>query len=126
MPCIDAFEINVLDMRVLIELEVLFGICASVCPLPGFAARAVDPEKPFISETGYQRFLGLSGDLQPNLTPYQFVRNVLTAHVTRDLKGKLLPIKPEYRDGCMRIGQRSIRHPNVMMSTAIYSAVDAT
>jgi len=92
------FEICVLDMRVLIELEGLFGICASVCPLLGFAARAIDWERPFLSETGYRSFLGLSGDLQPNLTPEQFVRNVVTAHIVRDLKGKLLPIKPQYRD----------------------------
>ncbi|NEV75910.1 hypothetical protein DYI24_02475 [Rhodopseudomonas sp. BR0C11] len=91
------FEITVLDMRARIELEGIFGIASSVVAWLGFAAHAVDRDKPFISQTGYRSFLGLSGDLVPNLTPDEFVRNVITAHIIRDLKGKLVPIKPNHR-----------------------------
>jgi hypothetical protein len=96
------FEITVLDMRTRIELEGLFGICSSVVPWPGFAAHAVDWDKPFISETGYQSFLGLSGDLVPNVTPDQFVLNVITTHVIRGMKAKLLAIKPQYQERRVR------------------------
>lgn len=92
-----AFEITVCDMRVHIDLDGIFGIGAPFMPWHGFSAHAIEWDKPFLSETGYHSFLGLSGSLYPGMTPDAFVGEVVTAHVRRELKGKLLRIKPEYR-----------------------------
>jgi hypothetical protein len=91
------FEIAACGMRVHIDLDGLFGIGARFMPWHGFSAHAVEWDKPFLSETGYRSFLGLSGELHPGMTPDTFVREVIVAHVRRELKGKLLRIKPEYR-----------------------------
>ena len=53
--------------------------------------------KPFLSETGYRSFIGSRGSLQPGMTPDSFAREIVALHVSRELKGKLLAIKPEYR-----------------------------
>lgn len=91
-----AFEIAVQGMRVWIELDGMFGISASCVAWLGFTARAVEWEKPFISETGYRSFLGLGGELVPDLTPDAFARDVITQHIKVALKGKPVAIKPEY------------------------------
>jgi hypothetical protein len=79
------------------EMEGIFGIGASVTTWPGFSAHAVDWNAPFLSETGYRSFLGLSGTLMAGMTPDAFAREAVSAHIARDLKGKLRTIKPEYR-----------------------------
>jgi hypothetical protein len=92
-----SFEITSNGMRVRIEMEGMFGTGASFMAWMGFAAHAVDCDKPFLSHTGYRSFLGGSGDLQPGFTPDSCASAIIAAHVRRELKGKLVPIKPEYR-----------------------------
>jgi hypothetical protein len=57
----------------------------------------VEFEKPFLSETGYRSFVGVHADLVPGLTPEVFVRKVIAEHIKGPCKGKLRPVKPEYR-----------------------------
>jgi hypothetical protein len=52
-------------MSVRIVMDGMVGVCASMDVWPGFSANVVEPEKPFISETGYRSFLGLHADLFP-------------------------------------------------------------
>lgn len=92
-----SFEIAHEGMRVRIEMDGMFGIGASFGVWMDFAAHAVEIDKPFLSETGYRSFLGVGGELQPGFTPDSFAAAIVAAHVQRDLKGRLLAIKPEYR-----------------------------
>jgi hypothetical protein len=92
------FTLTVDVMRVRIELKGIFGIGSTSCLFPGFYARAVDMDRPFLSETGFRSFLGLYGDLAPGLTPENYVRAVIAAHVGRELKGRLRAIEPRYRE----------------------------
>lgn len=92
------FVISVDGMRVRIEQDGIFGICSGICFWPGFSAHAVDYGRPFLSETGYRSFLGIHADPQPGLTPDAFAREVIAAHVERELNGKLLAIAARYRD----------------------------
>jgi hypothetical protein len=92
-----SFEIVSESMRVRIEMEGMFGIGASFMAWMGFAAHAVDWDKLFLSETGYRSFLGVGGDLQPGFTPDSYALAIIAAHVRRELKEKLVAIKPEYR-----------------------------
>jgi hypothetical protein len=93
-----AFEITHGAMRVRIEMDGIFGVASNVFPWLGFAAHAVEWSKPFLSETGYRSFIGLRGGLQPGMTPDSFAREIIGLHVSRELKGKLVAIKPEYRE----------------------------
>ena len=79
-------------MQVRIEMEGLFGIGASHMSWLGFAAHAVDWDKPFLSDTGYRSFLGTGGPLVPGFTPETFAAGIVDAHVTKELKGKLCRI----------------------------------
>jgi hypothetical protein len=92
-----SFEIISEGMRVRIEMEGMLGIGASFMAWMDFAAHAADFDKPFLSETGYRSFLGGGGDLQPGFTPDSYACAIIAAHVRRELKGKLVAIKPEYR-----------------------------
>lgn len=92
-----SFEIISDGMRVRIEMEGMFGTGASFMAWMGFAAHAVDCNKPFLSHTGYRSFLGIDGDLEPGFTPDGFALAIIAAHVRRELKGRLVAIKPEYR-----------------------------
>jgi len=92
-----SFEITCKGMRVRIEMDGMFGIGAHYIPWLGFAARAIDFDKPFLSETGFRSFLAPSGELVPGLTPDAFAVELIAAHVAKDCKGKILTIKPEYR-----------------------------
>jgi hypothetical protein len=85
-------------MRVRVEIEGMFGIGSGFCYWPGFSAHAVDFDRPFLSETGYRSFLGIHADPAPNLTPDEFVRKVIDAHVARELKGRLLAIEARYHE----------------------------
>jgi hypothetical protein len=93
-----SFEIMHGAMRVQIEMEGIFGVASNVFPWLGFAAHAIEWNKPFLSETGYRSFIGLRGGLQPGMTPDSFAREIIALHVARELKGKLLAIKAEYRE----------------------------
>jgi hypothetical protein len=92
------FTVTIDEMPVQIVMDGMLGICASMDVWPGFSANVVEPEKPFISETGYRSFLGVHADLVPGLTPDAFVREVLAAHIKGASKGKLRPVKDEYRE----------------------------
>jgi hypothetical protein len=63
---------------------------------PGFAAHAVDYDKPFLSETGYRSFLGCHAEMVPGLTPDVFVREMLQQYVNSECKGKLRRIGAGY------------------------------
>jgi hypothetical protein len=94
-----SFEITHGSMRVQIEMDGIFGVASNVFPWLGFAAHAIEWNRPFLSETGYRSFVGLRGGLQPGMTPDSFVREIIALHVSRDLKkGRLVAIKPEYRE----------------------------
>lgn len=93
-----SFIIEVNDMRTRIALDGLFGIAGSAQFWPGFAAHAVDPDRPFISETGYRSFLGIYAGPVPDLTPDAFTAKVIAAHIERELKGRLRSIAPQYRE----------------------------
>src|SRR5690606_16264225 len=66
------FIITVGRMRVRIALDGLFGIASSFAFWPGFAAHAVDYDRPFISQTDYRSFLGIHAAPVPDLTPDDF------------------------------------------------------
>lgn len=91
------FIIAASGMRVRVEMDGVFGTAGHCCYWPGFAAHAVDPDRPFLSETGYRSFLGIHADPVPDMTPEHFAANVITAHVEGHLKGRLRPIAPRYR-----------------------------
>jgi hypothetical protein len=91
------FTITVDGMKVRIELEGIFGIGCGFCYWPGFAARAVDYDRPFLSETGYRSFLGIHADPAPGLTPDTFAEKIVAAYVARECRGRLLAIAPRYR-----------------------------
>ncbi|TXL75134.1 hypothetical protein FHP25_14715 [Vineibacter terrae] len=88
------FIVTVGAMRVRIELKGMFCIGSRVSFWPGFAAHAVDMDRPYLSETGYRSFLGIHADPVPGLLPDEFVSKVIAAHVAGELKGRLLAIKP--------------------------------
>lgn len=92
------FVITVGSMRVRIELDGMFGIGCGFCFWPGFAAHAVDCDRPFISETGYRSFLGIHAEPAPGFIPDAFAGKIIAAHVARELKGKLVAISPRYRE----------------------------
>ena len=80
------FTVTVGAMRVRIELHGMFGIGSTFCLFPGFYAHAVDRDRPFLSETGFRSFLGVSGHLVPGLTPGGIVRAVIASHVRGNSK----------------------------------------
>ena len=92
------FELCIRGLWVRIELEGIFGIAAPFFYWPGFSAHAVEPDKPFLSETGYRSFLGLAGEPCPDTLPDGFARNVVRFYIDRNLKGKPVSIDPRYRD----------------------------
>ena len=91
------FIVTVGTMKVRIELDGIFGIASGFCYWPGFAAHAVEYDRPFLSETGYRSFLGIHAEPAPGLTPDAFAAKVIAAHVARECKGRLLAIAPRYR-----------------------------
>jgi hypothetical protein len=91
------FTITIGDMPVHIVMDGMVGACASMDIWPGFSANVLEPEKPFISETGYRSFLGVHAELVPGLTPDALVREVIAAHINGPCRGKLRPVMDEYR-----------------------------
>lgn len=91
------FTVTIDEMPVHIVMDGMVGASASIDVWPGFSANVVEPEKPFISETGYRSFLGVHADLVPGLTPDAFVREVIAAHIKGPCKGRLRPVKEDYR-----------------------------
>lgn len=91
------FIIETNSMHVRIEMEGIFGI-GSFGHWLGFSAHAVDLDRPFISETGYRSFLGVSIALAEGVTPDRFAVEIVAAFVRREIKGKLTQIEESYRD----------------------------
>ncbi|MBP0614251.1 hypothetical protein [Jiella mangrovi] len=92
-----SFIIETHGIRARIEMSGLFGIGAGFSTWPGFAAHAVDWNRPFISQTGYRTFLGIHAEPAPGLTPDTFAEKVIAAYVEKELKGKPVAILPDYR-----------------------------
>lgn len=90
------FVISVQNIEVEVELNGVFGIGACFHFWPGFAARAVDHKKPFLSATGYRSFLGLHAEPQEGLSPEQFAEVVIDGYVRNELRGKLVQIDERY------------------------------
>jgi hypothetical protein len=93
-----SFEITLDAMRVRIEMDGIFGLASNVYHWLGFAAHAVEWDRPFLSETGYRSFIAIGSELEPGFTPDRFARELIAAQIRRENKGKLLNIKPEFRD----------------------------
>jgi hypothetical protein len=91
------FTVTVDDMPVHIVMDGMVGVCASMDVWPGFSANVAEPEKPFISETGYRSFLGVHADLVPGLRPDAFIREVIAAHIKGPCRGKLRQVEESYR-----------------------------
>jgi len=91
------FTVIIDEMPAHIVMDGMIGACASMDIWPCFSANVVEPEKPFLSETGYRSFLGVHADLVPGLTLDAFVRDVIAAHIKGACKGKLRPVEDEYR-----------------------------
>jgi hypothetical protein len=92
------FAIKVGDMPVHIKMDGMLGICQSMSMWPGFSANVVEPDKPFFSETGFRSFIGVHADPPPGITPDEFAREVIAAHIRGECKGKLRAVKEEYRE----------------------------
>lgn len=91
------FIIKVESMRIHVEMDGMFGICARHTSWMNFSAHAVDWDKPFLSETGYRSFMGLNTPLVLGMTPDQFAAEIIANHVCRELKGRLGRIEPQFR-----------------------------
>lgn len=92
------FCVEVSGISVAIELEGMFGIGSGTHFWPGFAARAVDPAKRFISETGYRSFLGIYTPPEAGTTPDAHVCRVIGAYISQDLRGRLRDISPRLQE----------------------------
>ena len=93
-----SFIVTAAGARVRIEMDGVFGICATSGFWLSFSAHAVDFDGPFISETGYRSFLGIHAEPVPGITPDAFAEKVVAAHVAREMKGRLVAIEQRYRD----------------------------
>ena len=93
------FRIEIAGVPVLIALDGMFGLGGTP---PGFAAHAVDFDRPFISETGFRSFLATFRKLTGGMTTADYVTASIAAQVAGDLKGKLRPIAAEYRRAIAR------------------------
>ncbi len=92
------FIVTVGRMKVRIAMDGIFGMGARFMCWPGFAAHAVDYDKPFISHTGYRSFLGIHAEPVPGMSVDEFAVMVIATHIERELKGKLTAINPDYRE----------------------------
>lgn len=92
------FIIDVDGMRVRVELDGMFGIGSTYLYWPGFAAHAVDYDRPFLSQTGYRSFVGIHAEPAPGVTPDTFAEKIIAAHVARELKGRLRAIESRCRE----------------------------
>lgn len=91
-----SFVLDISGMKVRIEMEGIFGIASHSYWL-GFAIHAVNWDQPFLSETGYRSFLGVSIPLEAGVTPDKFITRILHAYPKRDLGGRSAEIAPRYR-----------------------------
>jgi hypothetical protein len=90
------FTLDIDGMKVRIEQDGIFGTGSHSMFWPGFAAHAVDYDKPFLSETGFRSFIGVHTDVVPGISPDKFAEQIIRSHVTRDRKNKLGKIGATY------------------------------
>jgi hypothetical protein len=57
----------------------------------------VQPEKPFLSETGCRSFLGCDADIVRGITPETFCAAMIDAHIKGERKRRLRSIEQRYR-----------------------------
>lgn len=86
------FIIKAANMMVRIDMEGLFGIGSGFGFWPGFSARTVDSSRSFLSDTGYQSFLGVHADIEPGLTPDSFATMIVERYVEHELHSQLRTI----------------------------------
>lgn len=90
------FIVEAAGIKARIEIDGVYGVGSSVLFWHGFSAHCVDPDQPFISETGYRSFLGIRSKAVPGMSPDMFARDVLEAFTARDLKGRLVAVDRKY------------------------------
>ena len=91
-----SFQMTVANMRLQVSMGGIFGIGATAMPYLGFSVRAVEYDRPFLSETGYRSFLGVSVKPEPQMDVSGFVRRVVEVYVKQELKNRLVPIAKQY------------------------------
>ena len=85
-------------MQVRIEQDGIFGVSACYIPTLGFAAHVVDPDKPFLSETGYRSFIGCHAEMTPGQTPDTIAKRLIESYIHKDCKGKRRPLEKSYAE----------------------------
>ena len=90
---VGSFTFEACSIPVRIEMRGLFGVCGYA----SFNAHAVDPDRPFLSETGYRSFITYGPGGRPGLTVDAYAQRCIEQHVRGELRGRLLPIAPRYR-----------------------------
>ena len=61
----------------------------------------LDTERPFITETGYRSFLGVSPEMPKRTVPDKFGEAVINAFAKSECRGRIREIEPGYRGGLM-------------------------
>lgn len=90
---VGTFTLEACGMPVRIEMRGLYGVCGYA----SFNAHVVDPGRPFLSETGFRSFLGYGPCGTPGLRVDAYAQRCIEQHVSAELRGRLLPIAPQYR-----------------------------
>jgi hypothetical protein len=85
------FIVTVRGAQVRVEMEGMYGIGAM--PIPGFSAHVVEPNNPFISETGYRSFIGYQPEIPPGTTPDKYACFLIEHYLDRECKGKLASVE---------------------------------
>jgi hypothetical protein len=87
------FALHAAHMEIAITLHGMFGIGARFGDWLGFEARALHPDQPFLSGTGYRSFLGVSMPRETGVTPTDFARRIIEAFVSHELRGRLVRVE---------------------------------
>ncbi len=86
------FLINLQECEIRVEMSGIFGIGGAHCYWPGFAAHAVDWDKPFKTETGYRSFLGVGMEPKAGLNPREFAQRMIFDFIEDEPSGRLKAI----------------------------------
>lgn len=90
------YTIDIDGMKVRIEQDGMFAVGSHAMHWLAFSAHAVDWDKPFLSETGYQSFIGIFAPPEAGITPENFARSVISGQIKREHKGKPYKIEKGY------------------------------
>lgn len=91
------FIVTVGETRVRIAIDGVFGVGSTCLFWPGFSARVVDLDKPFISGTGYRSFIGINVSTEAGMTPDGFAKTVIETYIEDELGKELVLISEHYR-----------------------------